>query len=50
MKLTATDIARMIDVSAVRAPHGEAEIRELVQHARQYPFAALTPFSSGVSR
>ena len=41
MKLTAKDIARMIDVSAVRAPHGEAEIRELVQHARQYPFAAV---------
>jgi deoxyribose-phosphate aldolase len=41
MKLAATDIARMIDVSAVRAPHGEAEIRELVQHSQQYPFAAV---------
>jgi len=40
MKLTAEDIARMIDVSAVRAVHGEAEIRELVSHAKQFPFAA----------
>ena len=41
MRLTATDITRMIDVSAVRAPHGEADIRELVQHARLHPFAAV---------
>ena len=35
MTLTARDVARLIDISAVQAPHGEAEIREMVASARR---------------
>ncbi len=41
MKLSATDIARLIDISAVRTPHGEREIREMVANAREYRFIAV---------
>jgi deoxyribose-phosphate aldolase len=41
MKLSATDIARLIDISAVRAPHGEREIREMVANAKEYRFIAV---------
>jgi deoxyribose-phosphate aldolase len=41
MKLTVNDVARMIDVSAVRAQHGEAEIRNLVRNAKEYHFLAV---------
>lgn len=36
MKLTAADISRMIDLSAVQAGHKDAEIRMLVDTARKY--------------
>lgn len=36
MKLTCTDIAQMIDLSAVKAEDGEQSIRDLVACARQY--------------
>jgi deoxyribose-phosphate aldolase len=39
--LTARKLARMIDISAVQAWHGESQIRELVKAARQYRFAAV---------
>ena len=41
MKLSAHEIARLIDISAVQAPHGEAEIREMVRAAKQYHFIAV---------
>jgi deoxyribose-phosphate aldolase len=39
--LSYDQIARMIDISAVQAPHGEAEIRELVSYAKEYGFGAV---------
>ncbi len=41
MELSPKDIARMIDISAVQAQHGEAEIRELVKYAKEYSFIAV---------
>jgi len=41
MTMTARDIARLTDISAVRTPHGEAEIREMVESARKYSFYAV---------
>jgi deoxyribose-phosphate aldolase len=41
MKLSARDIARLTDISAVRTPHGEAEIREMVESARRHCFYAV---------
>lgn len=41
MKLSPKDIARMIDISAVQASHGEAEILELVNYAKEYGFIAV---------
>ena len=41
MKLTAGDIARLIDISAVRAQHGESDIRAMVESAKQYGFCAV---------
>jgi deoxyribose-phosphate aldolase len=41
MKLTARDIARLTDISAVRTTHGEAEIREMVENARRHSFYAV---------
>ena len=41
MKLTAREVARLIDISAVQAPHGEAEIRECVRNAKEFHFAAV---------
>jgi len=54
MKLTARDIARLIDISAVQAPHGAAEIRELVRIAKEHHFIAVhvlpcwVPFLKGL--
>lgn len=41
MKMMPNDIARMIDISAVQAPHGEAEIRNLVRLAKIHRFVAV---------
>lgn len=41
MELTARDIARLIDISAVQTPHGANEIRELVKYAKEYKFVAV---------
>ncbi len=41
MKLGVKDVARLIDISAVRTPHGKAEIKDLVQYAKQYRFVAV---------
>jgi deoxyribose-phosphate aldolase len=41
MKLSAKDLARLIDISAVRTPHGEREIREMVANAKEYRFIAV---------
>ena len=41
MKLTAREVARLIDISAVRTAHGEAEIRDMVDNARKYSFFAV---------
>jgi deoxyribose-phosphate aldolase len=41
MNLTAHGIARLIDISAVQAPHGEAEITKLVRAAKEYDFIAV---------
>jgi deoxyribose-phosphate aldolase len=38
MKLTARDVAHLIDISAVQASHGEAEIRDCVRSAKEYRF------------
>lgn len=41
MKLSAEAVARLIDISAVQAPHGEKEIREMVSAARDFHFVAV---------
>ena len=41
MTLTARDVARLIDISAVQAPHGAAEIRECVRGAQEFHFVAV---------
>ncbi len=41
MTLTARDVAQLIDISAVQAPHGAAEISALVQSAKEYHFIAV---------
>jgi deoxyribose-phosphate aldolase len=41
MKLTARDIAKLIDISAVQAPHGAVEIRNLVDNAKEFHFMAV---------
>lgn len=41
MRLNARDVARLIDISAVQAPHGNAEIEELVHQAKEYRFIAV---------
>jgi deoxyribose-phosphate aldolase len=41
MRLTAREVAQLIDVSAVQAPHGAAEIRDLVAGAKQHRFIAV---------
>lgn len=41
MILTAHSLARMIDISAVRAQHGESEIREMVARAKERRFIAV---------
>jgi deoxyribose-phosphate aldolase len=54
MRLTARDVAQLIDISAVQAPHGEVEIRELVASAKQEHFVAVhvlpcwVPFLKGL--
>jgi deoxyribose-phosphate aldolase len=54
MKLTAREVARLIDISAVQAPHGEAEIRECVKSAKEFRFVAVhalpcwVPFLKGL--
>lgn len=41
MTLTARDVAQLIDISAVQAPHGAAEIRGLVDNAKRHHFIAV---------
>ena len=41
MTLTARDVAQLIDISAVQAPHGAAEIRALVDSAKEHHFIAV---------
>ena len=41
MTLTARDVAQLIDISAVQAPHGAAEIRGLVDNAKKHHFIAV---------
>lgn len=41
MTLTSRDVAQLIDISAVQAPHGAAEIRALVESAKKYHFIAV---------
>jgi deoxyribose-phosphate aldolase len=49
VELKAIDIARLIDISAVQTPHGEAEIEELVMCAKEYHFIAVHVLPSWVS-
>jgi len=48
-ELKSEDIARLIDVSTVRTPHGEAEIRQLVRSAREYRFISVHALPCWVS-
>jgi len=49
MLLTAEKLARLIDISAVRAQHGEREILEMVARAKEYRFVAVHVLPSWVS-
>jgi len=49
MTFTATSIARMVDISAVQAPHGKKEILQLVSYAKKYRFIAVHVLPSWVS-
>jgi len=48
-ELKSEDIARLIDVSTVRTPHGEADIRELVTYAKEYRFISVHALPCWVS-
>jgi len=48
-ELRSEDIARLIDVSTVRTPHGEADIRELVTYAKEYRFISVHALPCWVS-
>ena len=48
-ELKSEDIARLIDVSTVRTPHGEAEIREIVGYAKEYRFISVHALPCWVS-
>jgi deoxyribose-phosphate aldolase len=54
VKRTSRDVAQLIDISAVQAPRGEAEIRDLVASAKQEHFVAVhvlpcwVPFLKGL--
>jgi len=41
MTLTSRDVAQLIDISAVQAPHGAAEICAVVDSAKKYHFIAV---------
>jgi len=41
MTLTSRDVAQLIDISAVQAPHGAPEICALVESAKKYHFIAV---------
>ena len=41
MLLTPQELARMIDISALRLQHGEREILRMVEHARRHRFIAV---------
>lgn len=41
MRLHPNDIALLVDISAVQAPHGEGEIRELVKCAKDHGFIGV---------
>jgi deoxyribose-phosphate aldolase len=41
MKLNERDVAKLIDISAVQAPHGASEIRNLVANAKEFHFMAV---------
>jgi len=47
--LTYRQIAKMIDISAVQAPHGKSEIEELVSVAKEYGFGAVHVLPAWVS-
>lgn len=49
MLLTPEKLARMIDISAVQAQHGEREIREMVQRAKEHRFIAVHVLPNWVS-
>jgi deoxyribose-phosphate aldolase len=48
-ELKSEDIVRLIDVSTVRTPHGEAEIRQLVRYAKEYRFISVHALPCWVS-
>jgi deoxyribose-phosphate aldolase len=48
MFLTPQKLARIVDISAVRAEHGEREILEMVQRAREHRFVAVHVLPSWV--
>jgi deoxyribose-phosphate aldolase len=48
-ELKSEDIARLIDVSTVRTPHGEADIRQLVTYAKEYRFISVHALPCWVS-
>ncbi|MCF7927916.1 MAG: deoxyribose-phosphate aldolase [Spirochaetales bacterium] len=49
MKLSAQDIARLIDISAVQTSHGKKEIDELTEIAKEQGFVAVHALPSWVS-
>lgn len=48
-ELKSEDIARLIDVSTVRTPHGEADIKQLVTYAKEYRFISVHALPCWVS-
>ena len=48
MLLTSEKLARLIDISAVQAQHGEREILELVRRAKEHRFVAVHVLPSWV--
>jgi deoxyribose-phosphate aldolase len=48
-ELKSEDIARLVDVSTVRTPHGEADIRQLVTYAKEYRFISVHALPCWVS-
>ena len=48
-ELKSEELPRLIDISTVQTPHGEAEVKQLVRYAKQYRFISVHALPCWVS-